>query len=221
MIGLRRGSNNRGRAADVYSGVEHLTVRPDLEFKRAERVANVSSTIAVPRDGLSCRVKEVEPKMESFLPLAAAHSTRTLAPGEVLFAQGERGGDLFVLESGLLTVERDGVKIATIATPSAIIGEMSVLLGKPNSATVRAEHPTSLLMISDARRVLEQDPVLTLRLATLVASRLDVTSALLVDLKNQHRGRSEQTLLGSILASLHMDGGHYPTVDRHDLFPPI
>src|SRR5688500_8654729 len=159
--------------------------------------------------------------MESFLPLAAAHSTRTLAPGELLFAQGERGGDLFVLESGLLAVERDGVKIATIATPSAIIGEMSVLLGRPNSATVRAEDPTSLLMIPDARRILEQDPVLTLRLAMLMASRLDVTSALLVDLKKQIRGKSEQSLLGRILAGLHVDDARYPTVDRHDLFPPV
>jgi CRP/FNR family transcriptional regulator, cyclic AMP receptor protein len=62
---------------------------------------------------------EPEPLTESLLELAATQPTRTLAAGEVLIAQGREAGDLFVLESGQLVVERDGVAIATISSPNS------------------------------------------------------------------------------------------------------
>ena len=78
--------------------------------------------------------------MTSLLTLTYAAPTRAVAQGEVLLTQGEVGGDLFVLESGRLEVERDGVTIAYIEEPNSLIGEMSVLLGTSASATVRADH---------------------------------------------------------------------------------
>ena len=109
--------------------------------------------------------------MESLLELAATQPTRTLAAGEVLIAQGREGGDLFVLESGQLVVERDGVAIATISSPSAVVGEMSVVLGTLNSATVKADRITTVRVIQDARKYLEQDQAMTFRLARLMATR--------------------------------------------------
>jgi CRP-like cAMP-binding protein len=61
--------------------------------------------------------------MESLLTLAASHPSRTFAAGEILIGQGYQGGDLYILEQGQLAVERDGVRIATIATPGSLIGE--------------------------------------------------------------------------------------------------
>ena len=90
--------------------------------------------------------------MDSLLTLAASHPSRALAAGEMLITQGTEGGDLFILESGQLLVERDGVRIATIATPSSLIGEMSVVLGTASSATVKAEKPTTVRVIHDAQR---------------------------------------------------------------------
>ncbi|MDB5539744.1 MAG: cyclic nucleotide binding protein [Devosia sp.] len=158
--------------------------------------------------------------MESLLSLAASRPIRTLLPREVLIKQGEAGGELFVLESGQLTVERDGVTIATIAKPNSLVGEMSVVLGTANSATVRADRESKVRVIHDARKYLEQNPDLTFRIAWLMASRLDVTSALLVELTKQHGGRNEQGLLGRILSALHLpiDETGYVTVNRNDLF---
>ena len=51
--------------------------------------------------------------MESLLGLASTQPLRALASGEVLIDQGSTGGDLFIVESGRLAVERDGVKILT------------------------------------------------------------------------------------------------------------
>ncbi len=157
--------------------------------------------------------------MERLTEQGVSQPLRQLATGEVLLTQGYPGGDLFVLESGQLLVERDGVNLATISTPGALIGEMSVVLGTPNSANVRAGAPTTVRVIADARTYLEQDQALTFRIAWLMASRLDATSAYLVELSKQHAGKAEQNLLGKILSALHLQGddGGVP-VTRSDMF---
>lgn len=141
--------------------------------------------------------------MTSLLALTASRPTRTLADGEVLLVQGEGGGDLFILLSGKLVVIRDGVSIATIAQPGTLVGEMSVLLGIRNSATVRAERETKVRVIRDANTLLESEPGLARRVAALVAGRLDATSALLVELAKHNKGKSEQGLLTRILSTLY------------------
>lgn len=142
--------------------------------------------------------------MASLLTLTYSAPTRSLARGEILLTQGERGGDLYVLESGRLAVERDGVVIAHIEAPDSLIGEMSVLLGKAYSATVRAERDSSVRVVRDAIRLLEKQPQVTLRLATLLCQRLDATSALLVEVSREGGGgkRVEQGLLKRMFSAL-------------------
>ena len=141
--------------------------------------------------------------MTSLLALTASRPTRTLAEGEVLLVQGEGGGDLFILRSGKLVVVRDGVNIASIAQPGTLVGEMSVLLDIRNSATVRAERESKVRVIRDANKLLETEPGLARRVAALVAGRLDATSALLVELAKQNKGKSEQSLLSRILSTIY------------------
>ena len=157
--------------------------------------------------------------MQSLLALAAAHPSRTYAAGEILIGQGFAGGDLYILESGQLAVERDGVRIATVATPGALIGEMSVVLGTMNTATVQAEKPTTVRVIRDAQQYLKTDPELTFRIAWLMANRLDATSAYLVQLTKDHAGKPEGGLLGRILSSLNAtDEKRYTPINRGDMF---
>jgi CRP-like cAMP-binding protein len=141
--------------------------------------------------------------MASILALVTAQPQRTLAPGETLITAGEAGGELYVLEQGRLVVERDGIAIATIAEPGALIGEMSVLLGIDHSATVRAEAPSTVRVIADAIPFLERTPLMALHVATLACARLDRTSALLVELRKETEGKaSEQGLLSRIFSAL-------------------
>ena len=119
--------------------------------------------------------------MATLLTLTYSQPTLTLEPGDVLVKEGDPGGDLYVLESGRLRVERDGVTLATISAPGALIGEMSVLLGTENTATVRAEKPTTVRVVKDALAYLERQPMVALRVAMLLSQRLDATSALLVE----------------------------------------
>ena len=141
--------------------------------------------------------------MASLLTLTFSQPTRNLAPGEILITEGDPGGSLYVLETGKLTVERDGVAIATIAEPGALVGEMSVLTGTPNSATVRAEGKAAVRVVKDAMAFLERQPAVALRVATLLSRRLDATSALLAELKRDHHATpAEQSIFTRLMTSL-------------------
>lgn len=155
--------------------------------------------------------------MTSFVDLTANQPTRSLQPGDVLISEGDPGGDLYVLLLGELAVERDGVKLASLSNPGALLGEMSVLLGIKSSATVRAVRETRVRVVKDAAKVLEHEPVLALRLAATVANRLDATSGLLVEMSREHSGTREQGLLSRIMAALHVDEDPQE-LSRPDLF---
>jgi CRP-like cAMP-binding protein len=66
------------------------------------------------------------------------HPVRPVAAGDVVVAEGERSGTLFVVGSGEFEVTRQGSTIATITEPGSVIGEGSVLLDTPHGATVTA-----------------------------------------------------------------------------------
>lgn len=158
--------------------------------------------------------------MPSLLSLLSTQPVRSLAAGELLIAEGSPSGDLFVLESGTLTVERGGVSLATVSQPGAVVGEMSLLLGTPHSATVRAAAMSQVRVLSDAAGALDTNPVLTKQLAVLLASRLDATSALLVELSQEHKGKPEESLFDRILDVLHLPAidADYFAIQRNDLF---
>jgi CRP-like cAMP-binding protein len=126
--------------------------------------------------------------MASLLTLTYQQPTRSLNAGEVLIKEGDPGGDIYVLESGRLEVERAGVPLAEISAQGALVGEMSVLLGTANTATVRATAPSTVRVVKDALAYLERQPLVALRVAMLLSQRLDKTSALLVEMAQEHKG---------------------------------
>lgn len=122
--------------------------------------------------------------MANLLTLAMAYPLVRFANGEALVTEGEAEGALYVLASGELVVERDGVEIARITEPGALVGEMSVLLGIDHSANVRALGPVEARHIDDGLAFLERSPLAALHVATIACERLNATSALLAELRN-------------------------------------
>jgi len=104
-----------------------------------------------------------------------------IAPGMDLIVEGDAGGPLYVLKEGELEVLRNGRHVTTIRTPGAVIGEMSVLLERPHTATVRALTPVDVFVIDDALAVLKAHPDWLLQIARLLARRVDVTTAALTE----------------------------------------
>ncbi|HWA20091.1 MAG TPA: cyclic nucleotide-binding domain-containing protein [Devosia sp.] len=102
-----------------------------------------------------------------------------IAPGMALIEQGGMTGALYVLKDGELEVVRDGKYVTTIKTPGAVIGEMSVLLNAPQTATVRAVSEVDYFVIDNAIEVLRTHPDWLLQIARLLAQRVNSTTALL------------------------------------------
>lgn len=141
----------------------------------------------------------------NILPLTRGHPLRILDAGEVLIEAGEAGGELYVLERGRLGVVRDGVEIAVLSEPGAMIGEMSLLLGEDHSATVKAIEASEVRVIEQAVAFLERTPIVALAVATMACERLNRTSALLVEMKKQ-AGKTEQGLLERIFGAVSGSG---------------
>lgn len=141
--------------------------------------------------------------MTTLAALTISLPQQTLPPGTQLTTEGSHSGRLYLLESGRLAVSREGVALATIEEPGAIIGEMAVLLGIPHSATVTVETEAQVRIIDDALDILSQNPDFALHLATLACARLNATSALLVELRRAAAGKKqEQALMSRILMAM-------------------
>jgi CRP-like cAMP-binding protein len=60
--------------------------------------------------------------------------------------QGDNGGEMYVIASGSVRVERNGTEIATLG-PGQAVGEMSLLSEGPRLATVTPLEPTTAFVI--------------------------------------------------------------------------
>jgi CRP/FNR family cyclic AMP-dependent transcriptional regulator len=108
-----------------------------------------------------------------------------LAAHGVLFAAGDAGDGCYLVKNGLLKVmmvSRSGTeRILAFLGPSAIVGELSMIDGRPRSASVVAMRKTSLSFLSrDAfEGFAKAHPQVYKRLVTLLAARLRETDTVL------------------------------------------
>src|SRR5262249_57605673 len=68
---------------------------------------------------------------------------RGFEAGDAVIAEGSPAEVLYVLASGSVEVVKGDVQITTVAEPGSFLGEMSVLLARPHTATVRALAPSA------------------------------------------------------------------------------
>jgi CRP/FNR family transcriptional regulator, cyclic AMP receptor protein len=97
----------------------------------------------------------------------------------VVARQGEIGTGFFVVVSGGARVIRDGKTIATVG-PGDFFGELSVLDGRPRTAQVVTDGPTTCLALAswDFEAVLLAEPKVALAILRGLATRLrDLTEA--------------------------------------------
>jgi len=76
--------------------------------------------------------------MDELLQRSAGLPEISLAAGDMVVREGEAGDGLWILVSGTLLVSKAGVAINSVSRPGAAIGEISLLLDSPYSATVVA-----------------------------------------------------------------------------------
>lgn len=141
--------------------------------------------------------------MTDLLGLSADLPLEHVRAGQELIAEGDPPGRMLVLVSGRVTVERDGVPIARIDTPGAVLGEMSVVLGKPATATLRADTDVQVRVAADPLAFLTERPGAALEVLRTTASRLDGLTQYVADVKAQLAGTDGHLgMLGQILDTL-------------------
>jgi CRP/FNR family transcriptional regulator, cyclic AMP receptor protein len=156
---MRARGQHRSRASSTE---EVLTLTQD---RRAELLAGCPLFRGIDADGLA--------------KLAALATSVDFPAGHVIARQGEIGTGFFVVVSGGARVIRDGKTIATVG-PGDFFGELSVLDGRPRTAQVVTDGPTTCLALAswDFEAVLLAEPKVALAILRGLATRLrDLTEA--------------------------------------------
>jgi aquaporin Z len=111
-------------------------------------------------------------------PCPFACGYRLAHTGEVIMAEGETGLEAYLVERGELRVTREGALLAELG-PGDWVGEMSLLLDEPRSATVTASGDVQLRRVTKESfaRVLAEDPRRTQELLRQLARRVKESSA--------------------------------------------
>ena len=94
-------------------------------------------------------------------------------PNEAIVEAGQPGGSFFVVVEGEAKVVR-GPKVLARVGPGEFFGEISLLDGRPRTATVVAETPLLAIRIfkSSFDKVPAQEPSVAAKILTVVARRL-------------------------------------------------
>jgi small-conductance mechanosensitive channel/CRP-like cAMP-binding protein len=154
-------TESRYRVNFSVSDTEHLSTTKDMLFRHARRQLFYSG-LYFPRAAQDVRCADegtrrpfhgVLPYLQDMIlfealeaeqlaELAAKMTPQTLAPGEVLFAQGGTEAKLFIVGSGILEIsqhtELSGQQMAGYIGAGDYIGEVSLLTGAPYAVTATA-----------------------------------------------------------------------------------
>lgn len=107
--------------------------------------------------------------------------------GAELIRQGSRTGSLYILKNGEVEVIRDDHLLSVMRLPGTIMGEMSILLDRPHTATVRARTDVEMFVLADAMRELGSHPSWLMQIARVLAHHLDAATVELMKLPKPQR----------------------------------
>lgn len=102
------------------------------------------------------------------------------APGVEIIKQGSNGSSAYLIVEGLAEVRRQTTRSnrrLAFLGPGDFFGELSVLAAAPRSASVRAQEPTVVLVLtgSELRTALRLSKAMALHMVKVLAERLQRT----------------------------------------------
>jgi CRP/FNR family transcriptional regulator, cyclic AMP receptor protein len=105
--------------------------------------------------------------------LARLSEDLEVEPGKVLCKEGEIGKEFFVIVDGKVKVNRKGSRVATRGS-GEFVGEIALLEDLPRTATVTAETPVRLFVLTrkDFRHLVDVNPGVERKVMRALARRL-------------------------------------------------
>jgi anti-sigma regulatory factor (Ser/Thr protein kinase) len=174
-----RAQLNRDGADDVYS----------LHGRGILLARNIANRLSYNEKGTSVSF-EIDHTYDKENPYPSGlHKLGSMdvAPGSDVFIQGESGDHMYYIVKGHYDVLVDGRVVSQLGPDDIFMGEMSFLLNKKRSATVRATAPGRLIRVSkhDFVQAIRDNPHYGIFLARLLAQRVQRINMR----QAQHRGR--------------------------------
>ncbi len=115
--------------------------------------------------------------------LSHVPSTEEYKPGGTIIRQGKSGRAFYVLEKGAVEVIKDEVVLNVLMFPGTIFGEVSAILDKPRTSSVRARMPTTVTKyeVPDLPTLVSEHPEIAVKMLETLAKRLQHTTQKLTD----------------------------------------
>ena len=113
-------------------------------------------------------------------------TTEEYRPGATIIKQGDEDKGFYVLESGSIEVFKDELLLNMMLFPGTIFGEISDILNKPRTCTVKARTPTVVTkyMANSIDEIIREHPDIALKIFKTLATRLERTTQKLADISN-------------------------------------
>src|SRR5215475_16118338 len=147
---------------------------------------------------------------ESLVKLGSCLKIAEFPASEVIVREGAPGVSMYIIKTGLVEVRKKdpatGIDfLVAQLSAGAAVGEMSLLTGKPRSASVTTVQPTVVFTLTraDFRNLLTQYPEISLGLARILAERLeDATKQVGIEYVNLFKGKFDARVVGLLPQSL-------------------
>lgn len=98
---------------------------------------------------------------------------RKYMKGEMIANEGEKATKLFILVDGKVGIFKNGVKITEFDKEGTILGEMSLILKKPRTASILAITDSELLEVEgEIEDIIKQYPDISHKIIYSLAERL-------------------------------------------------
>lgn len=125
--------------------------------------------------------------MSDILKLCRDLPEATFDAATVVLTEGTPAGSFYILIEGSVEISKNHVPIDTVATPGSVFGEMSVLLQRPVTASVRTIDASRFYVVEQGIEFLRSNPELNIHVSKLLAARIDGLNGYLVDIKTQFK----------------------------------
>ena len=104
---------------------------------------------------------------------ASAKEHRALETGDIVFAAGDTGAQMFGIVSGSVEL-RDGDELVTTLGPGSTFGELAIISKAPRSLTAVAAEPTQIAVIDERTFIylVHETPTFALQVMRSLAERI-------------------------------------------------
>ncbi len=113
--------------------------------------------------------------------------------GEKVIEEGAQGRNIYILQSGSVSVTRSGQEICKLDNRGAIFGEVSILTGSATIAQVTATSDCVFLVIENAVESLQREPELAFHISRVLAQRLAQTTGLMIEMRGKLDSSQEKS----------------------------